>query len=269
MAAIRIRRIILITLISYTMALAAVALLQDKMLYQPFEGPSEPQQAGLTHFSSHTLSADGLPTIRYWENRAAEDATTILYFHGNGGGLFLHAEPIALLDKAGFHVVAMEYPSYPGAEGKPSEQTIIAQALTLEAAVRQQTGDTPVIWGYSLGSGIATQVAAQRSPRALILEAPFTATVDRAAEIFPFFPVSLLMRDQYRSRDYIAQVKAPIFIMHGDADLIIPIRHGRSLFTLAPEPKTFKEYPSYGHLDLMHSSAYADAFAFIHAALKR
>lgn len=252
----------------FLLSLIALILLQNHLLYQPRSGPSEPSQAGLANFSRHTLAAQGLPTISYWENHAVEHAPTILYFHGNGGGLFLHVRPLDAMDKAGFHVVAMEYPGYPGAEGTPSERVIIAQALILADSVRKQSGDIAAFWGYSLGSGVATHIAAKQAPRALILEAPYTAAVDRAAEIFPLAPVSIFMRDQYRSRDYIGQVKAPIFIMHGDMDTIIPIHHGRDLFALAPEPKIFKEYPGFGHLDLVDSNAYKDAFSFIREQTK-
>ncbi len=265
---VRPKRLFLTILLLYACAVAALGLMQQHLLYLPQSGPSDPAKAGLPNFTRKTLSAPELPIIIYWENAPSAKAITVLYFHGNGGGLFLHAEPLAAIDKAGLHVVAMEYPSYPGAEGKPSEKTIIAQALQLEAMARKANGGAPIIWGYSLGSGVATQVAAERTPQALILEAPFTATVDRAAELFPLAPVALLMRDQYRSRDYISRVKAPIFIMHGDADRIIPIQHGRDLFAVAPEPKTFKEYAGYGHLDLVNSSAYEDAFAFIRNVTK-
>lgn len=263
----RLWRAALAIAVCYASIMVSLALFEPRMVYQPFDGPSDPASAGLPNFTAKTLTVEGLPAILYWENRAAKSADTLFYFHGNGGGLFMHTALPAFLDKAGIHVVAMEYPSYPGAEGKPSESTIIAQATALwDAKAPQNSARKPIIWGYSLGTGIATQLAAKRSSSALVLEAPFTAVVDRGAELFPLFPVRQLMRNTYLSRDYIARVKAPVFVMHGDEDRIIPIHHGRALFALANEPKTFTEYAGFGHLDLAQSSAYSDALSFIRKA---
>jgi fermentation-respiration switch protein FrsA (DUF1100 family) len=110
---------------------------------------------------------------------------------------------------------------------------------------------------------VATQVAARRSPAAIILEAPFTAITDRAGEMFPILPVRHIIRDQYLSREAITQVHAPLFIMHGENDRIVPVHHGRALFARANEPKMLKTYPEFGHLDLINATAYSDAAAFL------
>lgn len=261
----KLQRILLAVVSGYIVLTLLLVLAEPHMVYQPFSGTSEPAEAGLKNFTRKTLPQAGLPTITYWENHAQKSAPTVLYFHGNGGGLFLHAKALAFFDAAKLHVVAMEYPSYPSAEGKPNELTILAQANALWEATAKTTTQKPAIWGFSLGSGVATQLAAKHHPSALILEAPFTAVVDRASEIFPLIPVHWLMKNQYRSHDVIAQVNAPLFILHGDADYIIPIHHGRDLFALAKEPKTFKEYQGFGHLNLEDSGAYDDAVAFIRA----
>ncbi len=262
----RIRRGLLWFIGVYAFVILGLTLLEPHLVYQPRHGTSDPAKAGLPQFTSKTLAVEGLPTITYWENSTPKSAPTLFYFHGNGGGLYMHTTLPAFLDKAGLHVVAMEYPSYPGAEGAPSEPVIIAQATALwDAKASKQAKRAPFIWGYSLGSGVATQLAAKRAPSALILEAPFTAVVDRGAEIYPFIPVRYLMKNTYLSRDYIGSVQAPIFIMHGDTDSIIPVHHGRDLFALANEPKTFKQYDGFGHLDLAKSTAYSDALAFIRA----
>jgi pimeloyl-ACP methyl ester carboxylesterase len=260
----RIRRLLIFAASFYVFTIAILVISETHLVYQPFDGPSEPAKAGLPHFTAKTLDVEGLPTILYWENAPSTQAPSVFYFHGNGGGLFMQTAVPDFLDKAGLHVVAIEYPSYPGAQGTPSEPVIIAQALALwDAKVTKSAQHPPAIWGYSLGSGVASQVAAKRQSSAVILEAPFTAVVDRAAELYPIFPVRYLVRNTYRSRDYIAHINAPLLILHGDEDIIIPIHHGRELFALAREPKNFSEYKGFGHLDLMDSPAYDDALAFI------
>lgn len=103
-----------------------------------------------------------------------------------------------------------------------------------------------------------------RPARALVLEAPFTAVADRAGTTL-LAPVHMLMWNQYRSRDVIKDIHAPLLILHGDKDYIIPIDHGRALFALAVEPKKMLEYTRYGHLNLYRTSAYGDAIAWMRA----
>ena len=260
------KRIALVALIGYVALFALLVVGDSYFVYQARPGPSEPVEAGLEGFARHTLDVAGLPIISYWENASGGDGPTLLYFHGNGGGLHLHTPMLAAIAKHGLHIVAVEYPGYPGGDGRPSEALLVAQAVALYDHIAAREDRTPAIWGFSLGSGVATQLAAQRTPASLVLEAPFTAVVDRAAELFPIIPVHRTMRNTYRSREYIGKITAPIFIMHGDTDYIIPIRHGRALFAMANEPKSFHEYPGFGHLDLMDSAAYADAVAFVRAS---
>ncbi len=107
-----------------------------------------------------------------------------------------------------------------------------------------------MLWGESLGGGVAVALAAERDVSAVILEAPFTSAADIAFSAYPFIPVRLLMKDQIRSDEKIGQVKAPVLIMHGDRDRVVPIRFGERLFARANEPKQFVRFPGGGHEDL-------------------
>ncbi len=256
-------RLALGILVLYLALLAGLYWQQTALLYLPRNGASTPHEAGLAGYEARSIvDKESTLPIRYWEH--ASDAPPLLYFHGNGGGLFYHKAELAFLAQY-FHVYALEYPGYPrGAAGVPSEAVLVAQAAQLYDAVAQaHGGERPLIWGFSLGSGVAAALAETHPPRAWVLEAPFTATVDRAQELFPFIPVSLLMRDQYRSREHIRAVQAPLMIIHGTADRIIPIAHGRRLYALANAPKRMQEYEGFGHLNLIRSTAYQDASAFL------
>ncbi|MBC7047250.1 alpha/beta hydrolase, partial [Salmonella enterica subsp. enterica serovar Heidelberg] len=110
-----------------------------------------------------------------------------------------------------------------------------AYAFTRE----RYAADRIVAWGFSLGSGVATAIAAQHPIAKLILEAPYTSTVDVASEMLRVVPVSLLMRDSFHSDRRIAAVHVPLLIMHGAQDPGIPIRFGERLFALAHDPKRF------------------------------
>jgi uncharacterized protein len=126
--------------------------------------------------------------------------------------------------------------------------------------------DQIVVWGFSLGTGVAVALAAEQRIGKLILEAPYTSTVDVAASIFWFVPVRLLMRDQFRSDQRIARVMVPLLIMQGANDPAIPIVLGERLFALAHEPKQFVRFPGGGHENLASFGAIETARQFINAA---
>ena len=254
----------IILALTYLTILGFLTFFETNFIFAPQSlGPKTPEEVKLEHFHSKLLVHDGLPSIRYWENDAAKNAPTVLYFHGNGHGLWFrnHRNTLAFLDQQKLHVIAMEYPGFPDAEGTPSEPLVIAQAVALYDDAAKHTH--PFIWGYSLGTGVAVQLAEQRTPSALILEAPFTSAADPAHELFPFLPVYRVMRNQLLSREHIGNVHAPLLIIHGTSDFIVPIHHGRDLFARANEPKEFRSYEGYGHMDLINSGAYADAVEFI------
>lgn len=123
-----------------------------------------------------------------------------------------------------------------------------------------------MVWGFSLGSGVAVALAAEQPVGKLILEAPYTSIADVAASAFPMLPVRWLVRDQFHSDRRIARVTAPLLIMHGVRDPTIPLRFGERLFALAHEPKQFVRFPEGGHNDLGDFGAVETARRFINAA---
>ncbi len=247
----------------YLLAIVLLVLGESSMVYRPIDGPANPADAGIEHYHLKTLTLAGQTPIIYWENDAPVGAPTVIYFHGNSGGLYLHKHALRFFTETKLHAIAMEYPGFPGNPGEPNERLIVNQATALFDAVNTDPKHKPAIWGYSLGTGVAVQLAARRAPAALVLEAPFMGVDARAQELFPYAPIEQLMKNQYRSRDYVHAIHAPLFIMHGTSDSIIPIQHGRDLFALANEPKVFKSYEGYGHLNLFRSPAYDDANSFI------
>jgi len=125
------------------------------------------------------------------------------------------------------------------------------------------------MYGESLGTGVATAVAGERDALALILEAPFTATIDIAAASYPWLPVGLLMRNQFRNRERIGKVKEPLLIVHGALDEIVPVDHGRALFRLANEPKELVIIERAGHGNLWPNGLWAQARPFLDGVLER
>ena len=138
----------------------------------------------------------------------------------------------------------MSYRGYAGSTGHPSEQGLLQDAAAAYAfTTARYAADRIVVWGFSLGTGVAVALAADQPVGKLILEAPYSSTVDVAASLLRIVPVRWLMTDQFRSDQRIARVNAPVLIMHGEQDHAIPIAFGERLFALAREPKQFVRFP--------------------------
>ncbi len=211
-------------------------------------------------------SADGEKVI-VWHVPAKPGHKVVLYFPGNGDFLAGVAQRFKALTSDGTGLVALSYRGYAGSSGSPSERGLLLDAEAAYAfATARYDADRIVAWGFSLGTGVATAIAAQHPVGKLILEAPYTSIVDIAAFRFRIVPVSLLMRDQFHSDRRIARVNAPLLIMHGENDPAIPIVFGERLFALAHEPKQFVRFAGGGHNDLDHFGAMAVALRFINAS---
>src|SRR5205814_2132829 len=125
-----------------------------------------------------------------------------------------------------------------------------------------------VLWGESLGSGVAVALAAERKIGGLLLESPFTSAAEVGASVYWFLPVRLLMKDQFRSDDRIGKVKVPLLIIHGTLDRVVPMALGEKLYALANEPKRFVRFPSGGHVDLDSHGAATTWRAFLDEAVR-
>jgi uncharacterized protein len=256
----RFKRRIKIAFILYLMAAGLMMVFQRDLLYVPFDGPLEPIKLGLVTYQRGGFAADDGTTIPYWET-VRTSGPTLLFLHGNAGGLHAFKPWLEELAKSKYHVVAMEYRGFPGIGGIPSQNRIVRDAVNLYDTLPQPV----IIWGYSLGTGVAMQLAARRPAKAIVLEAPFLSTAARGQEMFPIFPAKLMMQDQYRSDIAITKTSAPILILHGGDDILVPDHHGRELAALAPKQTTFRFYPEATHFNLPENGAYTDAFAWLSA----
>ncbi len=252
--------------------LAYVALLylaQRQFLFHPRSAHPSPAAAGLPQVEEVVVeTADGEQVI-VWQAPPRGDKPVIIYFHGNAEIVASQAARHRELTADGFGLVALSYRGYMGSTGSPTEEGLLRDA---EAAYRFATSRYPsnpvVLWGHSLGSGVAVALAGRHPVAKVILEAPFSSAVDVAARLFPLVPVRWLMHDQFRSDQRIAAVRAPVLIMHGSRDLVVPIEFGERLFKLAHEPKRFVRFPDGGHDDLDRYGAGAEARRFIEEAAR-
>jgi uncharacterized protein len=234
----------------YAALLVLLYVTQRSLLYFPDPRPWQPSDLGLSQADNETLqSADGV-RVRVWHVPAREGMPVVIYFQGNGGGLNLRAERFKKLTADGTGLVALNYRGYGGSEGSPSEAGIILDAkAAYDFAVENYGASRIVLWGESLGTGVAVALAADKPVARIILESPYTSIADIAASIYWFLPVRHLVRDSFRSDQRIAKVNVPVLVAHGARDIVVPIRFGERLYELIPGPKRFLRLPNAGHND--------------------
>jgi fermentation-respiration switch protein FrsA (DUF1100 family) len=260
--------LLIVVSVAYACALAVLFVVQRSFLFPiPTATRTTPQAAGFPEAEEHVLAtADGEKVI-VWHVAARPGHPVILYFHGNGDYLAGFFGRFRDLIADGTGVVALSYRGYAGSSGQPSEHGLLRDAAAAYAfTMERYSAESIVVWGFSLGTGVAVAVASEQRIGRLILEAPFTSTADVAASLFWFMPVRWVMRDPFRSDERIARVKRPLLIMHGSNDQAIPIAFGERLFALAPEPKQLVRFPGGGHENLGNFGAIQTVRQFVDAA---
>jgi hypothetical protein len=242
---------------------AFLYLAQRSMLYHPRPTHFFPAAAGLPATEEFVETKDGERVI-LWHVPPQDDRPVVIYFPGNAEIIAMRAGHHRALIADGIGLIALSYRGYMGSTGSPTEAGLLRDAeAAYQFAAQRYAPDRIVLWGHSLGSGVAVALAAAHPVGKIILEAPFTSTADVAASLFPFVPVRWLMLDQFRSDERIAQVTVPLLVLHGERDAVVPIRFGERLFALAHEPKRFVRYPAGGHDDLDAFGASEEARRFI------
>ena len=237
---------------------------QRSLMYFPERLRTPPSAAGLAEAEEIVLDTADREKVIVWHVPPRGEKPVVLYFHGNGGALRYRADRFRALTADGTGLIALSYRGYGGSTGSPTEAGLIADAAAAYAfAAARYPAERIVAWGESLGSGVAIALAATHKFGRLVLEAPFTSAADVGARAYWFLPVRLLMKDQFRSDARIGKVTAPLLILHGARDAVVPIALGERLFALANEPKRFVRFANGGHEDLDQYGAQAAVRQFL------
>jgi hypothetical protein len=246
-------------LIAAYLLVCAAAYFGNRMyMYFPDPARMSPAEAGLDGVEEIALqAADGTKLVA-WYAPAKHGRPTILYFHGNAANAANRAPKIAMMIEDGFGVFYLNNRGYGGSGGSPTEATNVADAIAAygHLAGRGVPANSIVAYGESLGSGQAVRLAAERPVAAVMLEAPLTSTIDVARPVYFWLPLSLLIADQYNVERGIRAVTAPLLILHGEQDEVIPVEMGRRTYRAANEPKRIEVFPSGRHNDLFDHGAW-------------
>lgn len=242
---------------AYTAILVLVFVFQSKLVYFPMKGPYEitPQTRGLVFERANIATEDGETLAAWWIPAPAATSVpargAVLPFHGNAGNIAHRLDYARMFYDMGYATLLVDYRGYGESTGSPSEAGTYRDASASWKWLTQTRGlnaSDIVLFGESLGGGIATWLAVQESPRALILASTFTSVPDLGAQVYPWLPVRWLSRIHYNNLANVAQIKVPLLIAHSPHDDIIPDAHGQRLFATAREPKVFLELAG-GHND--------------------
>jgi fermentation-respiration switch protein FrsA (DUF1100 family) len=255
--------------VAYAALVGGLYLFQRQLLYLPDR--TRPALLGLEQFGVRetTLSTEDGLSLLSWYLPARHGRPVIAYFHGNGGHIGYRVERMERFAREGYGVLMAEYRGYGGNQGAPSETGFYADGRAALGFLERE-GVTPnqlVLYGESLGSGVAVALAAEHQVAAVILEAPPTSVAEVAQCHFPYVPASRMVIDRFDSLSRIGRVKAPILVLHGERDRVVPVRYGRALLEAARDPKEGWFAPEAGHEDLARYGGLDVVVAFIERRL--
>ena len=253
----------------YGLVVGAAWLGQRHLMYVPNATRVPPAAAGLMGVEELVLTASDGAKLIAWHSPARDGRPTILYLHGNAGNLAGRADRFQRYQRQGFGLMMLSWRGYGGSTGRPTEASNVADAiLAFDALVASGApAEDVVVYGESLGSGVAIQLAGERRVGALVLDAPYTSIVDVALLSYPYLPVRPLLLDRYESDQHIAKVTAPVLILHGERDSVIPVRMGRQLHELVKGERKLVLFPDGGHVDLDSYGAVETVTAWVSQVL--
>lgn len=191
----------------------------------------------------------------------------LLYFHGNAGNLSDRGAAIVeASDHLNVPVLIIDYPGYGKSGGSPSEEGCYAAATAAHdwlTVAQKIPADQVIVFGVSLGGGVAVDLASRRPHRALVVINSFTSMPDVAQKLYPWLPVRWLMHNRFESLRKIRDCQRPVFIAHGDRDTFIPFSQSEQLFAAANEPKAFLKLDGGDHNTPLSPHFYAELRRFL------
>lgn len=227
-----------------------------------------PADFGLEYERLTLTTSDGVKLMA-WALPYAETAPWLLYFHGNGGNVSDYLSFTRALHDLGFNVLMLEYRGYGESEGVPREAGLFEDARTAYRYLLERgvPAEHIGLYGFSLGSGVAVDLAIHVEVGALVVEAGYTSIPDVARELYRVVP-RFLMHNRFDSQSKIAKVKAPILFIHSPTDRTVPFSQGETLYALAGEPKDFVKMRG-GHTELLNGTPDQNVLGEIGAFLGR
>lgn len=254
-----IARLTFMLLVAYVFIVIVVYFNQRSLQYFPTRtSPGKPEDNNVPEMREVFVETeDGLRLLAWFAPPKNKNGKIVVYYHGNAGHIGYRAGKARHFIDAGYGILLLEYRGFARNAGRPSEEGFYKDG---RAALRWLEGEgySPaqyVLYGESIGSGVAVEMARAIQPRYLILEAPFTSAADVAKRSYFFLPVDLLMKDRYDNIDKIKEITSSLLIVHGDEDEVIHQSQGKKLYEHANHPKEFVSINGGHHANLYEHHA--------------
>ena len=228
-----------LVVIVYLLVTLGLFIYQRSLLYHPVENNYYGDKLTVEVKKIQIPTQDNIKLLAWYHKKDIKKYKTILYLHGNAGSLENRIHKINHFNDMDINFLLLAWRGFSGNEGKPTEQGLYIDARSavrwlINEGVKEEN---IIIYGESLGTGVAAEIAQNKKFAGVILESPFTSMIAAAKSKYPIFPIKLLLKDKYESDKKIKNIKSPILIMHGEIDKIVPFWMGKKMFEIANEPK--------------------------------
>ena len=230
--------------LAYFLIILFVYFYQRNLLYHPSENNYLNDKITF-NYEEIFIETDKNINLKSWFiKKDLNRFKTILIFHGNAGNLFNRVYKLNELNKLDVNILLISWRGFSGNKGKPTEKNLYHDA---EEAVkwlnnRGAISKNIILYGESLGTGVATELGTSNAFGGIILESPFSSIANTAKIYYPYLPVNIILKDRYNSIGKIKNITTPILIMHGKKDNIVPQKMGLELYEKANQPK-FSYFP--------------------------
>ena len=231
--------ILILVLVGYLLVTLVLYFFQRNLLYYPAVNNYFGEKLNVPVEKVKIKTEDDIELLSWYHNKNSKDYKTILFLHGNAGTLENRIHKINHFKDIDINFLLLSWRGFSGNNGYPSEKGIYEDARSAVRWLKNKgiVEKNIIIYGESLGTGAAVEIAQNNDFAGVILESPFTSMIDAGKTKYPFFPVRLLLKDKYESDKKIKKIKSPILIMHGEVDRIVPFWMGNKMYKLANEPK--------------------------------
>ena len=223
----------------YLLVTLGLYIFQRNLLYHPAENNYSGDKLTVNIEKVKITTDDNINLLAWYHKKDIKNYKTILYLHGNAGSLENRIHKINHFNDMNINFLLLAWRGFNGNAGKPTEQGLYQDARSAVKWLINQGAreENIIIYGESLGTGVATEIAQNQNFAGIILESPFTSMVAAGKSKYPIFPIKLLLKDKYESDKKIKNIMFPILVMHGEVDKIVPFWMGEKIFQLANEPK--------------------------------
>jgi fermentation-respiration switch protein FrsA (DUF1100 family) len=253
----------------YLFCLLGLFLVQRSIVFHPPADRADLTAAGAAGMLQEVEieSSDGLQLKSWWAPSKRPDGRVIIYFHGNAGHRGDRIPRVTSYLAEGYGILLVGYRGYGGNPGKPTEQGLYADARANLAFLKAQgvAPDRTILFGESLGTAVAVQMAIETKYRAVVLEAPIASVARSAAVRYPLLAFDAIVLDKFDSLSKIDRIGAPLLVIHGERDRVTLVKFGRMILAAAKEPKQGYFPPEAGHSDLIDHGMRERVSAFLAA----